>query len=208
MTSAGGCLGSGFSTEFRAFTAACLPSWCGIFVYRDDTSMDARMHLSGSGLFSISRINSVVSFINEGRKFPETAKNVSENTHVRKRFLFFYSVLLHCQSSDRPFIAACAVVRQCSAYMSALSAKVLVKCRQNVANKLFITRVFNPVHPHTCNKLTALALSALLTTQSIERSYVSKRGWGKLFLSVEVQNLHKSTVVVDVGPAGSGISSK
>ena len=24
---------------------------------------------------------------------------------------------------------------------------VLVKCRQNVANKLFITRVFNPVHP-------------------------------------------------------------
>ena len=27
--------------------------------------------------------------------------------------------------------------------------KVLVKCRQNVANKLFITRVFNPVRPHT-----------------------------------------------------------
>ena len=26
---------------------------------------------------------------------------------------------------------------------------VLVKCRQNVANKLFITRVFNPVHPRT-----------------------------------------------------------
>ena len=43
--------------------------------------------------------------------FPETAKIVSKNTHMRKRFLFFYSVLLHCQSSDRPFIAACAVVR-------------------------------------------------------------------------------------------------
>jgi len=42
--------------------------------------------------------------------FPETAKIVSKNTHVRKRFLFFYSVLLHCQSSDRPFIVACAVV--------------------------------------------------------------------------------------------------
>ena len=27
------------------------------------------------------------------------------------------------------------------------SEKVLVKCRQNVANKLFITRVFNPVQP-------------------------------------------------------------
>ena len=38
--------------------------------------------------------------------FPETAKIVSKNTRVRKRFLFFYSVLLHCQSSDRPFIAA------------------------------------------------------------------------------------------------------
>ena len=43
--------------------------------------------------------------------FPVTAKIVSKNTHVRKRFLFFYSVLLHCQSSDRPFIAACAIVR-------------------------------------------------------------------------------------------------
>ena len=45
------------------------------------------------------------------RGFPETAKIVSKNTHVRKRILFFYSVLLHCQSSDRPFIAASAVVR-------------------------------------------------------------------------------------------------
>ena len=43
--------------------------------------------------------------------FPETAKIVSKNTHVLKRFLFFYSVLLYCRSSDRPFIAACAVVR-------------------------------------------------------------------------------------------------
>ena len=44
--------------------------------------------------------------------FPETAKIVSINTHVRKWFLFFYSVLLHCQSSDQPFIAACAVHRK------------------------------------------------------------------------------------------------
>ena len=43
--------------------------------------------------------------------FPETVKIVSKNAHVRKQFLFFYSVLLHCQSSDRPFIAAYAVVR-------------------------------------------------------------------------------------------------
>jgi len=43
--------------------------------------------------------------------FPETAKIFSKYTHLRKRFLFFYSVLLHCQSSVRPSIAACAVVR-------------------------------------------------------------------------------------------------
>ena len=67
MTSAGGCLGSGFSRELRAFIAVCLPSWCEILVYRDGTSVDARMHLSGSGVFLINRINSVVSFINEGR---------------------------------------------------------------------------------------------------------------------------------------------
>ena len=42
--------------------------------------------------------------------FPEMAKIISKNTHERKRFLFFYSVLLHCQFSDRPFIAACFVV--------------------------------------------------------------------------------------------------
>ena len=45
--------------------------------------------------------------------------------------------------------------------------KVLVKCRPNVANKLFITRVFNPVCPHT---------SAECSTQTIERSHMSKRG--------------------------------
>ena len=37
--------------------------------------------------------------------------------------------------------------------------KVLVKCRQNVANKLFIIRYFNPAvptHLRTCNELTVL----------------------------------------------------
>ena len=45
------------------------------------------------------------------REFPRNGENRLQKYHVRKRFLFFYSVLLHCQSSDRPFIAACAVVR-------------------------------------------------------------------------------------------------
>jgi len=34
-----------------------------------------------------------------------------------------------------------------------LAKDFLVNCRQNVANKLFITCYFNPVHPCTWNKL-------------------------------------------------------
>ena len=40
------------------------------------------------------------------------------------------------------------------------SEKVLVKCRQNVANKLFVTRVLTPYIPH-------LADSAECSTQTI-----------------------------------------
>ena len=58
---------------------------------------------------------------------------------------------------------------------------VAVKCRQN---KLFISRYFNPVHPCIANFLTALTAKC-----STERSHISKEGRGKLFLSVEVQNL-------------------
>ena len=53
----------------------------------------------------------------------------------------------------------------------------------------------------TYNKLTALTAKC-----STERSHISKGGRGKLFLSVEVQNLYihvYKTVVVDVGPFGS-----
>ena len=59
-----------------------------------------------------------------------------------------------------------------------VSRMVLVKCRQNVANKLFITCVFNPVRPHTW--LTALVLYSDYWTLS----YVLVTGRGKLFLSV------------------------
>ena len=61
------------------------------------------------------------------------------------------------------------------------SQMVLVKCRQNVANKLFISRHFNPVVP---------TYPCVLATNSTERSHKSKGGRGKLFLSMEVQNLH------------------
>ena len=49
---------------------------------------------------------------------------------------------------------------------------VLVKCRPNVANKLFISRVFNPIHSYTCNKLTAL-LNALICPKEVEASSFS-----------------------------------
>ena len=54
--------------------------------------------------------------------------------------------------------------------------KVLVKCRQNVANKLLITRVFIPVRPHTW--LTALSAllrlsNALMCPKEVEASFFS-----------------------------------
>ena len=54
MTSAGGCLGSGFSIAFKAFIAVCLPSVCGMLVYSDDTARVAKIHSSGSIVFSTS----------------------------------------------------------------------------------------------------------------------------------------------------------
>ena len=45
--------------------------------------------------------------------------------------------------------------------------KVLVKCRQNVANKLFITRVFNPVRPHTWLKELTLSVRYMQNLHTI-----------------------------------------
>ena len=66
-----------------------------------------------------------------------------------------------------------------SGHPPARNFKVLVKCRQNVANKLFITRIFNPLHPHTYN-LTALSallysrlLNALICTKEVKASSFS-----------------------------------
>ena len=82
----------------------------------------------------------------------------------------------------------------------AVSSMVLVKYRQNVANKLFITRVFNPVRPHTW--LTALSallrllrhvLNALICPKEVEASSFSLWGTESTY----------NTVVVDVSPAGS-----
>ena len=77
---------------------------------------------------------------------------------------------------------------------------VLVKCRQNVANKLFITRIFNPIHPHNCN-LTVL--SALLCSEDYwTLSYAQKKSRQALSLFWGTESTY-NTVVVDVASAVS-----
>ena len=69
-------------------------------------------------------------------------------------------------AGEKPHLPICA--------KSEVSARVLVKCRQNVANKLFISPYFNPIHP--CILATNCANS--LT----ERSHISKGGRSELLL--------------------------
>ena len=45
MTTGCGCRGGGFWFRERFFVAASLPSRWGMFVYREDTSMDANMQV-------------------------------------------------------------------------------------------------------------------------------------------------------------------
>ena len=56
-----------------------IPSLCGMFVYRDDTSMDARILLAGSGVPSTSLMNSVESFRYEGSFFTNGWSHLSTN---------------------------------------------------------------------------------------------------------------------------------
>ena len=79
-----------------------------------------------------------------------------------------------------------------------LFVKVLVKCRQNVANKLFISRYFNPVVPYILICLTALTAKC-----STERSHkVQRRSRQAVSLCGGTESTY-NTVVVDVGPFGS-----
>ena len=102
----------------------------------------------------------------------------------------FFSVRLafpinaHQNANQKPIGSAPSYRAQCTLppqpmCQTLLFDLVLVKCRQNVANKLFITRAFNSVHPHTW--LTALSASF----RHIERS---KEVEASSFC--EVQNLH------------------
>ena len=59
--SGGGCEGSGLGFSFSASVMYCMPSLWGMFVYSDDTSIDAMMQLVGTSVVSISRMNSLVS---------------------------------------------------------------------------------------------------------------------------------------------------
>ena len=77
--------------------------------------------------------------------------------------------------TDKPFLEEGPMQRSnrnSSKTLEAVFFLVLVKCRQNVANKLFISRYFNP-----CNKLTALMakclLNALMNPKEVEASSFS-----------------------------------
>ena len=48
---------------------ACLPSSCGILVYNDETSIDARIQSFGKGVLSMRLMKSVVSLTYEGSPF-------------------------------------------------------------------------------------------------------------------------------------------
>ena len=65
----GGWQGSGSAIRLNAVTAASRPSMCGIFVYRDETSIDASTHSLASVVASIRFMKSVVSLMKEGRDF-------------------------------------------------------------------------------------------------------------------------------------------
>ena len=67
MTTGCGCRGGGSSLRDRLCITASLPFWCGMFVYRDDTSIDASMQVWGSSRVSIWFMKSIESWMKDGR---------------------------------------------------------------------------------------------------------------------------------------------
>ena len=58
---------------------ACLPSSCGILVYNDETSIDARIQSFGKGVLSMRLMKSVVSLTYEGSPFIRGCSHLSTN---------------------------------------------------------------------------------------------------------------------------------
>ena len=58
-----------FGSDFRKCKTLWTPSLCGMFVYREDTSIDASLQCVGSFVASIRLMNLVVSLMYEGRFF-------------------------------------------------------------------------------------------------------------------------------------------
>ena len=58
---------------------ACLPSSCGILVYNDETSIDARIQSFGKGVLSMRLMKSVVSLTYEGSHFIRGCSRLSTN---------------------------------------------------------------------------------------------------------------------------------
>lgn len=88
---------------FSAFSAAAMPSSWGMFVYRDDTSMDASMAVDGMCVCSIIFINSFESFRNDGSCFISGCSQWSMNS------LMFSVMLLQEETMGRSFIGVLCI---------------------------------------------------------------------------------------------------
>ena len=79
-----GCSGylypSGF--VFKKCRAFWTPSSCGMFVYRDDTSIEASLQCVGNWVASIWLMNSIVSFTYEGRFLTYGCSHLSTNWDI------------------------------------------------------------------------------------------------------------------------------
>ena len=71
--------GVGCSGCVQMISVFCTPSLWGMFVYRDDTSMDARKQCVGSFVVSISCTKSVESFRYDGSLFTSGCSHLSTN---------------------------------------------------------------------------------------------------------------------------------
>ena len=65
----GGLIGSWSWCEYKKFVAASIPSWCGIFVYSEETSMLTRIDEVGILVVVISSTKCLVSLLKDGSPF-------------------------------------------------------------------------------------------------------------------------------------------
>ena len=84
ITSGVGCSGYLylFGSVFKKNSVLFIPSSCGMFVYSDDTSIEASLHLVGKVVCSMRFMNSVVSLMYEGRFCTYGCSHLSTNCDI------------------------------------------------------------------------------------------------------------------------------